>query len=67
VIPQYLTAKQVAERLGVSESWVLDRAARGDLPSYKLGHLRRFREDEVKAWLDSQGRVAEVRELRRVG
>ena len=32
-----MTARQVAELLGVHENWVYDRAASGGLPSYKLG------------------------------
>jgi excisionase family DNA binding protein len=46
-----LTARQVAEYLGLRENWVYDRAIVGDLPSYKLGGSRRFRRSEVEAWL----------------
>ena len=37
-----LTARQVAELLGVHENWVYDQAASGVLPSYKIGGVRRF-------------------------
>ena len=37
-----MTARQVAELLGVHENWVYDRAATGELPSYKIGGTRRF-------------------------
>ena len=32
-----MTARQVAELLGVHENWVYDHAASGELPSYKIG------------------------------
>ena len=43
-----MTARQVAELLGVHENWVYDQAAGGDLPSYKIGGSRRFQPDEVQ-------------------
>jgi excisionase family DNA binding protein len=46
-----LTAKELAALWGVNEDWVYERAADGDLPSYKLGHLRRFRASEAEEWL----------------
>lgn len=49
-----MTARQVAELLGVHENWVYDQAASGGLPSYKIGGARRFRPDEIEAWLSAQ-------------
>jgi excisionase family DNA binding protein len=46
-----LTARQVAELLGVHENWVYEMAASGELPSYKLGGSRRFDRDEVHGWI----------------
>ena len=46
-----LTARQVAELLGVHENWVYDLAARGELPSYKIGGSRRFVREEVFGWI----------------
>lgn len=46
-----MTARQVAELLGVHENWVYDHAASGDLPSYKIGGVRRFIRDEVLGWI----------------
>jgi excisionase family DNA binding protein len=46
-----MTARQVAELLGVHENWVYDQAARGVLPSYKIGGTRRFDRDEVRRWI----------------
>jgi excisionase family DNA binding protein len=46
-----MTARQVAELLGVHENWVYDQAASGALPSYKIGGTRRFDRDELRDWI----------------
>jgi excisionase family DNA binding protein len=46
-----MTARQVAELLGVHENWVYDQAASGELPSYKIGGTRRFDRNEVNGWI----------------
>ena len=46
-----MSARQVAELLGVHENWVYDQAASGELPSYKLGGTRRFDPDELRGWI----------------
>ena len=46
-----MTARQVAELLGVHENWVYDRAATGELPSYKLGAARRIDPADVEDFL----------------
>jgi excisionase family DNA binding protein len=46
-----MTARQVAELLGVHENWVYEQAADGVLPSYKIGGTRRFDRDEVRRWI----------------
>ncbi|SRR6266511_2737283 len=46
-----MTARQVAELLGVHENWVYDQAVSGDLPSYKIGGSRRFDPDELRGWI----------------
>jgi len=53
-----LTAREIADTLGVHENWVYDRAATGELPSYKFGGNRRFRPSEVEAWIDAALRPA---------
>jgi excisionase family DNA binding protein len=47
-----LTAREVAELLGVHAETVLRWARRGQLPAIRLpsGQIR-FREDEIEAWL----------------
>jgi excisionase family DNA binding protein len=46
-----LTARQVAELLGVHENWVYEQAASGRLPSYKIGGTRRFDPTEVRRFI----------------
>jgi len=46
-----MTARQVAELLGVHENWVYDHAASGVLPSYKIGGTRRFDPEELRGWI----------------
>src|SRR5213080_2334558 len=59
VMESMMTARQVAELLGVHENWVYDQAASGELPSYKIGGTRRFDADELRGW------IAEHREAER--
>lgn len=53
----FCDAKVVADYLGVRLNYVYEKAAafdRGDpdgLPSYKRGGLRRFKIEEVEAWM----------------
>src|SRR3712207_2558819 len=46
-----MTARQVAELLGVHENWVYDQSASGELPSYKIGGTRRFDRGELRDWI----------------
>jgi excisionase family DNA binding protein len=55
-----MTARQVAELLGVHENWVYDQAASGELPSYKIGGARRFDAEELRTWI-AEHRAAERR------
>ena len=56
-----LTAREVADRLGLSIETVLRWAARGEFEGvvvYLLCRAIRFREDELEAWLDGAGDAA---------
>ncbi len=46
-----MTVSEVADLLRYHENWVYRRAAAGLLPSYKIDGGRRFRRDEIEAWL----------------
>lgn len=50
-----LTAREVAELLGMAPATVLDWFEAGRLPGFKLnGRAVRFRPSEVAAWLEGQ-------------
>jgi excisionase family DNA binding protein len=57
-----LTARVVADQLGVSIETVLRWARRGDIPSVQLStRAIRFREDELEAWLQGRNRATPAR------
>jgi len=60
-----MTARQVAELLGVHENWVYDQAVSGDLPSYKIGGSRRFDPDELRGWIAGHREPENGRQPRR--
>jgi excisionase family DNA binding protein len=49
-IEPWISVDDLARILGVSTDWVYERAASGELPSYKFGGHRRFRLSEVEEW-----------------
>ena len=46
-----LSVQEVAQRLSVPVSWVYAKAEDGTLPSFKIGHYRRFRLSEIDEFL----------------
>ena len=59
MIERLLTARELAELLGVSAGtvldwWELEPSDPRKLPGFKLGRVVRFRESEVEAWLEAQ-------------
>lgn len=48
------TAKDVARYLKASRSWVYQRAEAGLLPSFRIGGMRRFEPESIRAWVDAQ-------------
>jgi excisionase family DNA binding protein len=46
-------AAEIAERLGVPKSWVLESARSGAIPCVRLGRYVRFEVDDVDAWIAS--------------
>jgi len=56
-----ITARELAEMLGVSTESVLRWTRRGDLPAFKLpGGAVRYRQDQVDAWLVERATIAET-------
>jgi excisionase family DNA binding protein len=57
VSERLVTARELAELLGISTATVLDWWEAGRLPGFKLnGHAVRFRPSEVETWLEEQRR-----------
>jgi excisionase family DNA binding protein len=56
----WIGVDDLALALGVSTDWVYEKAAAGELPSYKFGGHRRFRVSEVEDWASqhASGRMA---------
>jgi excisionase family DNA binding protein len=52
VSERLLTAAELAETLALSTSTVLDWFEAGRLPGFKLARVVRFRESEVREWLE---------------
>jgi excisionase family DNA binding protein len=50
--PIVLRSRDVARLLSLSETTVRDLAARGELPSFKLGGSRCFYRHELVAWVE---------------
>jgi excisionase family DNA binding protein len=48
-IEPWIGVDELAHVLGVSIDWVYEKAAVGELPSYKFGGHRRFRVSEVES------------------
>jgi excisionase family DNA binding protein len=57
-----MLARQVADWLGMSSRWVMNKAANGDIPSVRLpGSNRvRFRRSEVEASLQRMNVISEA-------
>jgi len=53
VSERLFTAGEIAERLGVPETWVRESARSGAIPHVRLGRYVRFDLGDVEAWLES--------------
>lgn len=47
-----LSAKEVADMLGVPTSWVYQQSREGRIPTVTLGRYRRYRREAVQAWIE---------------
>jgi excisionase family DNA binding protein len=66
-IEPWISVDDLAFVLSVSTDWVYEKAASGELPSYKFGGHRRFRVSEVEDWASrcASGKMTRVAEPRR--
>jgi excisionase family DNA binding protein len=46
------TAAEIAARLAVPVSWVREHTRSGEIPCVTLGRYRRYRDEDVDAWVD---------------
>jgi excisionase family DNA binding protein len=56
---EILTPEELAERLKLPVSWIYEHCrerALNRLPGFKLGKYWRFRESDVREWLERQSR-----------
>jgi excisionase family DNA binding protein len=53
-LPKLMDAKQVAEYLKLHEVTVVAYARRGKLPGFKVGREWRFREKDIRAWVEGE-------------
>jgi excisionase family DNA binding protein len=57
VTERLITARDVADLLGMTPGWVLDQWQAGRLPGYRYGGKGspvRFRLSEIEAWLEAR-------------
>lgn len=60
-----LDAKEIAARLGVPASWVLEHARAGAMPCVRLGRYVRFDAADVDEWVAACKKPARTVALRR--
>jgi len=48
---EFLTVRELAELLQVTEMTIYRMVRRGDLPCHSIGRAKRFRRDDVEAFL----------------
>lgn len=64
----FLTAEQIAERLGMSDRWVYAQfSPKGTLPSYRFGSSRRVKRADLEKWIserEERGEGGDVVQLR---
>jgi excisionase family DNA binding protein len=62
-----LTAGEVAERLNVPKTWILESARNKAIPHVRLGRYVRFDLDDVERWLEDCKQPGRVIALRQKG
>jgi excisionase family DNA binding protein len=53
-VDRLLEASELAERLNVPTSWVREETRQDRIPHVRLGRYRRYRWDDVLAWLEEE-------------
>jgi excisionase family DNA binding protein len=55
-----LTVSGLADYLNIKPTTLYGKVEAGEIPSYKIGRLVRFKQDEIDAWLERQKRGSVV-------
>ena len=50
----FLDASGVAEFLGVSRRWVMERTRKGELPALRFGKTFRYKMSGIEGWVEAQ-------------
>jgi len=58
LMAEWMTVKQVAEYLQMSDDKIYDMAKKGELPAVKIRQQWRFDKEEIDNWLKSMGRLS---------
>lgn len=66
VTERLLTAPELADRLAVPKTWILESARSGAMPCVRLGRYVRFDLADVEKWLEECKRPGRPVALRRV-
>jgi excisionase family DNA binding protein len=53
---EYWNINELSEYLGIKKSTLYAMVTRGEIPNYKIGHLIRFRKNEIDQWMESHKR-----------
>jgi excisionase family DNA binding protein len=51
-LKEFLTIEEVADYLQIKKSTLYSKVEKGEIPHYKIGHLVRFRQEEIDAWTE---------------
>ena len=54
VSSSYLTLREVAELLKLSEKTIYRLVQQGDIPAFKVGGSWRFRASDIEEWIEGQ-------------
>lgn len=49
-----ISLKELANKLGVKESWIYQRTRANEIPVVRVGKYLKFNEEEVMEWLKKQ-------------
>jgi len=58
---EWITPEQLREWLGIGKTKCYEMLSRSEIPSYRIGKLRRIRRSDVERWLENQRSASEDR------